>query len=187
MNVKQFSKSKNGEENLSKNFKVKEFACQDGSDKILIDLDMIQPLQTIRDIGGKVTINSAYRTVTHNKKVGGVTNSYHTKGMAFDIVSENLSTNDICDLANSLGIKGIIKYPTFVHIDDRPTKYHADNNGKRLAFGYYENNSLDYLASKGRITNKALWQEELKTNSNQKWFVIKWANDVKLLEKHGLL
>lgn len=184
MNVKQFSKSKNGNEKLSANFKVKEFACKDGTDKILIDLDMIPILQQIRDIGGKVTINSAFRTASYNKKVGGVSNSYHLKGMAFDITSEKLSLNDICNLANTLGVKGIIKYPTFVHIDGRTNKYHADNNGNKLIYGYYENTALDYLIKKGRITDKNYWLTKLKDN---KWLIIKWACDVRTLEEHGLL
>lgn len=184
MNVKQFSKSKDGNTQLSKNFKVREFACQDGTDKILIDLDMIPILQQIRDIGGRVTINSAYRTPSHNKAVGGASNSYHVKGRAFDIVSERLSTTEVCNLANTLGVKGIIKYPGFVHIDSRETKYHADNKGNLLTFGYYENTALDYLVSKGRITNKNYWIRKLNDN---KWLIIKWANDVKILEQHCLL
>lgn len=138
MNVVEFSKANDGETRLSENFKVKEFACKDGTDKILIDLDMIPILQKIRDVGGVVTINSAYRTPSHNKAVGGASNSYHVKGRAFDIVSERLSTTEVCNLANTLGVKGIIKYPDFVHIDSRDTKYHADNKGNLLTFGYYE-------------------------------------------------
>lgn len=137
-NVKQFSKSKDGNMQLSKNFKVKEFACNDGTDYILIDVDMIPILQKIRDIGGRLTINSAYRTPSHNKAVGGASNSYHVKGRAFDIVSERLSTTEVCNLANTLGVKGIIKYPSFVHIDSRDTKYHSDNKGNLLTFGYYK-------------------------------------------------
>lgn len=40
-NVQTFSRSADGEKNLSANFKVKEFACKDGSDEILIDLDLV--------------------------------------------------------------------------------------------------------------------------------------------------
>ena len=182
-NVQEFSKAKDGDKNISKNFKIKEFACQDGSDKILIDLDMIPVLQTIRDVGGRVTINSAYRTPTHNKNVGGASRSFHLYGRAFDIVSERLSTTDVCNLANSLGVKGIIKYPTFVHIDSRIDKYHADNNGKYLTYGKYEQTALDYLVSKGRITDVIYWQNRL---SSVKWLIIKWAADVAKLEANNI-
>lgn len=181
MNIAQFYKSRDGETFLTKNFQVKEFACQDGSDYILIDLDMLPILQTIRDVGGKVTINSAYRTATHNKKVGGVKNSYHLQGRAFDIVSERLNVKQICELANTLGVKGIVQYPTFVHIDSRENKYHADNKGNLLKYGRYEETALNYLVEKGRITDRQYWTERLE---QVKWLIIKWSVDVKALEKN---
>lgn len=136
-NVKKYSRSANGNTNLSDNFKVKEFRCKDGSDSILIDLEMIHILQKIRDIGGPVSINSAYRTATYNKKVGGATNSYHRYGRAFDIRCGGLKLDNICAIANTLGVKGIIRYPTFVHIDSRTSKYHASSTGARLSFSKY--------------------------------------------------
>lgn len=136
-NIKTYSKKANGDVSLSTNFKVKEFECKDGSDKILIDLEMIPILQKIRDLGGKVTIDSAYRTATYNKKVGGATNSYHLKGQAFDIKCSGLSLDNICKIAYTLGVKGIIRYPSFVHIDSRTSKYHATNLGARLSFSKY--------------------------------------------------
>lgn len=136
-NIKTYSKKKDGNISLSANFKVREFVCNDGSDKILIDLEMIPILQKIRDLGGAVTINSAYRTQSWNRKQGGATNSYHLKGRAFDIRCANLSLDNICRIANTLGVKGIIRYPTFVHIDSRTSKYHATNLGARLSFSKY--------------------------------------------------
>ena len=47
----------------------------------------------------------------------------------------NLTLDTICNVANSLGVLGIIKYPTFVHIDTRISKYHANNKGTRLSYG----------------------------------------------------
>ena len=71
MTIKAYSKKKDGNKNLSKNFKVKEFACTDGSDPIFIDTDLVNVLQKIRTHFGKsVTITSAYRTPTKNKAVG---------------------------------------------------------------------------------------------------------------------
>lgn len=183
MNIEEFSRSRDGNDYLSKNFRVSEFACKDGTDKILIDLDMIPVLQTIRDIGGRVIINSAYRTATHNKNVGGASKSYHLYGRAFDIVSEKLSVDEICELANTLGVKGIIKYPGFVHLDSRESKYHADNKGNLLNFAKAEDKALDYLVKKERITNKEYWKSELYI---AKWLIIKWAFDVKTLEKNKL-
>ena len=38
MGIKSYSLAKDGEKKLSANFRVREFACKDGSDPIMIDL-----------------------------------------------------------------------------------------------------------------------------------------------------
>lgn len=140
-NVKTYSKSKDGNLKLSENFSVKEFACKDGSDTIKIDLDLIPLIQRFRNyVETGVYFNSAYRTPSYNKKVGGATNSYHVKGQALDIPFLNsykylTSREKMCAFFNTLGVKGIIIYPTFIHVDTRTTKYHADNNGNYKTFG----------------------------------------------------
>lgn len=131
--VKEYSLSRDGEMQIAKNFKVKEFRCKDGSDKILIDTDfVVNKLQKIRDhFGAPITINSAYRTKSYNKKVGGAKSSYHMKGQAFDIVVKGHTPLEVARFAESIGITGIIQYNTFVHVDSRATKYWARNdNGK---------------------------------------------------------
>lgn len=128
--VQTYSKAKDGNKQLSENFKVKEFACKDGSDKILVDLTFVQThLQDIRSHFGKpVIVNSAYRTEAYNKKVGGAKNSYHMKGRAFDICINGVKPVEIARYAASIGIPGIIQYNAFVHVDSRDTKYWARNN-----------------------------------------------------------
>ena len=125
MGVQQFSKSRDGKIQLSENFKVKEFACKDGTDKILIDVTFVKThLQDIRTHFGKpVIINSAYRTETYNRYVGGAKNSYHMKGRAFDISIKGVSPQEIAKYAASIGVPGVIQYNTFVHVDSRDTKY----------------------------------------------------------------
>lgn len=133
MGVQQFSKSRDGKIQLSENFKVKEFACKDNSDKILIDVTFVKThLQDIRTHFGKpVIVNSAYRTESYNRYVGGAKNSYHMKGRAFDISIKGVSPQEIAKYAASIGIPGVIQYNTFVHVDSRDTKYWARNdNGK---------------------------------------------------------
>ena len=131
MSVKTYLLSKDGERNISPNFKVKEFQCKDGADTILIDADFVQKyLQKIRDyFGVAVTINSGYRTAAYNRKVGGATNSYHIKGQAFDIAVRGKTPKEVAQCAQKLGIRGIIQYNSFVHVDSRTTKYWARNNG----------------------------------------------------------
>ena len=133
MGVQQFSKSRDGKIQLSENFKVKEFACKDNSDKILIDVTFVKThLQDIRTHFGKpVIVNSAYRTEIYNRYVGGAKNSYHMKGRAFDISIKGVSPQEIAKYAASIGVPGVIQYNTFVHVDSRDTKYWARNdNGK---------------------------------------------------------
>lgn len=131
--IVEYSLSKDGSKQISKNFKIKEFRCKDGSDKILIDVDFVRDkLQKIRDyFNAPVTINSAYRNANYNSKVGGAKNSYHVKGQAFDIVVKGKTPSEVARYAKSIGILGVIQYNTFVHVDSRKTKYYArNNNGK---------------------------------------------------------
>lgn len=132
-NVKTYYASSQGNINITPNFKVKEFKCKDGTNGILIDYELVCLLQYIRDIVKKpLIINSGYRTASYNKKVGGAKNSYHIKGRAFDVSGADVSY--LCNIAYSIGIKGIIKYNTFVHIDSRDNTYHANSNGKLLKY-----------------------------------------------------
>lgn len=127
--------------NVSEHFTAKEFACKDGTSTLLLDKDILPILERFREyVEAPVTINSAYRTSSWNRKQGGASKSYHLYGRAFDIpyksTYKNLKSVDMmCKFFNSLGLKGIIKYPTFVHIDTRTSKYHATNTGTRLTFG----------------------------------------------------
>lgn len=133
MTIQTFSLKADGEKQLSENFKVKEFRCKDGSDRILIDVDFVRTkLQDIRThFGMPVTINSAYRTDTYNAKVGGAKSSYHMKGQAFDIVVKGHTPQEVARYAQSIGVKGVIQYNTFTHIDSRGVAYYArNNNGK---------------------------------------------------------
>ena len=123
--IKAYSKKKDGNKKLSANFRTKEFACQDGSDPIFIDTELVKILQKIRDHFGKeVTITSAYRTPPHNKAVGGTTYSQHLYGTAADIKVKNCSPKQVAAYAEKLlpGTGGIGIYSTFTHIDVRVTK-----------------------------------------------------------------
>lgn len=120
-----YSLKKSGNQKLSDNFKVREFKCNDGSEEVLIDRKLVALLQDIRDhFGAPVHINSAYRTSSYNKKVGGSTNSYHVKGKAADIWVEGVSPEEVAAFAESLGVKGIGLYSTFVHVDTRTAKFY---------------------------------------------------------------
>ena len=136
MGIKTYSKKSQGTLQLSENFKVREFACKDGSDTIKIDQLLVKFLQAAREhFAVPLTINSGYRTSSYNNKIGGAKKSYHVKGQAADH-----HTNGKVDLMNlakfyeSIGVPGIIVYPNsgFIHIDTRPTGYFAIDYGKTV-------------------------------------------------------
>ena len=120
-----YSKQKDGQKKLSKNFKVKEFACTDGSDPIFIAPELVEVLQKIRDhFNTPVDINSAYRTPAKNKAVGGATYSQHLYGTAADIKVRGVKPSLVAEYAEKLMSKkgGIGIYSSFVHIDVRETR-----------------------------------------------------------------
>lgn len=122
-----YSKAKDGSKKLSQNFQVKEFACKDGSDPILIAPELVTILQAIRSHFGKpVVINSAYRTPQYNarKDVGGAAQSQHCYGTAADIAISGVSPKDVAAFAETLlsGRGGIGIYAGFTHIDTREVK-----------------------------------------------------------------
>lgn len=146
MGVKTYSVKNDGSKKLSANFKVSEFKCNDGSDKVLISDELVTLLQKIRDhFGAAVVINSAYRTETYNQKVGGATHSQHVLGTAADIVISGVSPLEVAQYAEYLQPTsgGIGVYQTFTHVDVRATRSRWDNrSGKEVVVsgwpGYVE-------------------------------------------------
>ena len=125
MTIKAYSKKKDGNKKVSTNFRVKEFACTDGSDPIFVDTELVNVLQKIRTHFGKsVTITSAYRTPTKNKACGGQTYSQHLYGKAADIKVKGVTPKKVAAYAEKLlpNKGGIGVYSTFTHIDVRTTK-----------------------------------------------------------------
>lgn len=123
--VKVYSKAKEGNVKLSKNFTVKEFACSDGTDTVFVSLALVNLLQKIRDHFGKaVIINSAYRTEAHNKAIGGATYSQHKYGLAADIHINGVTPKEIAAYVETLlpSSGGIGIYKSFIHIDVRRVK-----------------------------------------------------------------
>jgi uncharacterized protein YcbK (DUF882 family) len=127
--VKVYSKAKNGSLQLSKNFRVSEFCCSDGTDTVFISMELLLVLQSIRDHFGKpVTINSAYRTEAKNKAVGGATYSQHKYGLAADIVVSGVTPLQVAQYAESLlgNAGGVGLYKSFTHVDVRSVKSRWD-------------------------------------------------------------
>lgn len=120
--VRVYSKSREGEVKLSENFRVREFACSDGSDAVFIDPELVTVLQAIRTHFGKaVTVNSGYRTPEKNAAVGGAKQSRHLYGMAADITVRGIAPAAVAKYAETLlvGRGGIGVYGSFTHVDVR--------------------------------------------------------------------
>lgn len=106
-------------------FKVKEFACKDGSAITFIDDYMVTILEILRkELGDKpIIITSGYRTPTQNAKVGGAKYSYHMRGMAVDIRVNGISAKEVAKALDKIvGSSGIIVYKSWVHFDVREGK-----------------------------------------------------------------
>lgn len=122
--INAYSKAKDGSKKLSTHFKVKEFACGDGSDAVLVAPRLVMVLQSIRShFGAAVTINSGYRTPQYNTKVGGVAHSQHCYGTAADIIVNGQKPEAVGAFARELmpdwGGVGIYSQQGFTHIDTR--------------------------------------------------------------------
>ena len=119
-----YSKAASGGKQLSAHFKVREFACGDGSDAVLVALRLVMVLETIRShFGTAVTINSGYRTPQYNKQVGGAAHSQHCYGTAADISVSGQKPETVAAFARSImpdwGGVGIYAKKGFTHIDVR--------------------------------------------------------------------
>ena len=143
MAIKVYRKGENAK--LSENFKSTEFDCNGDNccAQTSVDSELVKYLQKIRDHFGKaITINSGYRCSIHNKAVGGATSSRHTKGEAADIVVKGVDPKEVAKYAESIGIKGIGLYDTFVHIDTRDKKSFWYGHGQEYRSTFGGENSI---------------------------------------------
>jgi len=119
---------------LTENFSRSEFTCKCGCGFDDISLELVNELQTFRNLlwittgkPHKIRIESGCRCVPHNKSVGGATNSAHLYGWASDIkfgvVAVNVAAR-IAYLSTRLGISrfrgiGLYKGKKSMHLDIR--------------------------------------------------------------------
>lgn len=116
-----------------KYFTPKELACK-GTGLILVDFEAIDKLEELRDIlGVPFSPNSAYRSESHNKAVGGAKNSMHRLGRAFDIpIKGKMTRACIKVVADHVGFTGIGDYDTFVHVDTGKRRYWDMRTGDKI-------------------------------------------------------
>ena len=103
-----------------KYFTYGEFDSPDlkGSGKNMSD-ELISMLDIARKKFGKpLKINSGYRSVPHNKNVGGKPESSHLKGLAVDIACSNSTDRfKLEGILREVRFKRIGMGSTFIHVD----------------------------------------------------------------------
>ena len=103
---------------LSKNFTRKDFKCPCGCTRQMVDSELVEKLQAIRDkLGKAIKVTSGYRCITHNAAVGGSSGSKHRYGMAADWRLVDRSINPV-----ALGIISAQNIKAIVHTDTRDAK-----------------------------------------------------------------
>jgi uncharacterized protein YcbK (DUF882 family) len=118
---------------LTPNFHIREFKCNDGS-KVPEALEanvrlLATQLQALRDhIGIPIHLNSAYRTEAYNASIGGSPKSQHKLAKASDLTTQKYTPKQLATIIKKL-IKegkmmqgGVGIYPSFVHYDCRGTE-----------------------------------------------------------------
>ena len=116
-----------------RHFKVKEFACHDGSDFIKVSSKTLDCLEDFRvALGLPVIITSAYRTLYYNRvKVKSADTSQHVRGRAVDIdftdaMKKRYSSKEVVDLAISCGFTGVGYYDYYDDQGNHVNFFHLD-------------------------------------------------------------
>lgn len=124
--VKVYSLAKDGGKQISAHFKVREFACHDGSDTVFVSDELVTVLERIRTHFGKpVIVNSGYRTDAYNASTKDAARySQHKYGLAADITIQGVTPSQIAAYAETLlpNTGGIGIYKSFCHVDVRKVK-----------------------------------------------------------------
>lgn len=123
-----------------------ELACRDGTpyptewrvvrgEPLALEFEAIRAL-----VGGPIPVNSAYRTLDHNRKSKSKPTSQHVQGRALDLgLPSGLTLLEfrvvVLEVAHRPGgrVRGVGVYPngSFVHIDIRPSVRLARWSGSR--------------------------------------------------------
>lgn len=119
------------------NFSIEEMRCKDGTavpnEFTGNALHVLSQIQVLRDyLGVPIRIHSGYRTVSHNKDVGGAPASKHMRAMATDIVATGKTPAEVRTAIAKLQADGKMQtgglgsYNTFTHYDVSTPRGWAD-------------------------------------------------------------
>lgn len=119
-----FTWSKGERVQLGKYFASYEFECKCKLDSCVaqkVSLELVRRLDRLREATGIIEIHSGYRCPAHNRAVGGVRGSQHTKGMAVDCSSGPLRIEELKPHSERI-FKTIGVGKNFLHLDLRDDK-----------------------------------------------------------------
>lgn len=106
-------------------FELNEFECHCGCGSKRIDIRLVKILDDIRNhYNSPIIISSGVRCPSWNKRVGGVSNSWHLNyhNKASDIKVQGVSSSELNRYAQVLVEQGVLRYAyaidsEYVHID----------------------------------------------------------------------
>jgi uncharacterized protein YcbK (DUF882 family) len=111
---------------IAEYFSLYEFECP-CCKRVMLSPDLLTRLDHLRGVINRpIYVNSGYRCPEENRKVGGVSGSYHLRGMAADIHVKDYLLSDLLLYAQEIGFRGIGYYEkeNFLHLDVRPGPPH---------------------------------------------------------------
>lgn len=132
--VRVFSLAEDGEKYVSEHSQVKEYACNDGSDVVLIHPKLPDTFEEARKMVGPFRPNSAYRTVSYNATLPDASEfSMHCWGFAMDIPKGDSTPEELYahfdPIVGDQGGLGI--YDWGIHVDWRGEKARWDKRTKK--------------------------------------------------------
>lgn len=103
---------------IGEHFVLVEMASRDGADRVLVHDALVDLLNRLREHFDKpVTINSGYRSPSHNKRIGGASQSRHVFGLAADVTVSGVAPDKVADWIESQNPGGLGRYKNFTHVD----------------------------------------------------------------------
>lgn len=116
-------------ERMSANFTREEFACKGMNccgHSAPVSVLLVDALQELRNIVGvPLHINSGFRCITHNRRIGSRDTSQHPRGTAADVdVPDGFTVDQFAELAEEVrdfadGAIGLYYTKGFLHLDTR--------------------------------------------------------------------
>lgn len=144
MAVREYYVSTQGNQQITPHFRVEEFQCHDGTDRVLIDDDLCNTLERLFELFSlsRIDIYSGYRTPDYSVSVGGKYSDQHTKGKAADVICYDKNGLVVSPKVVCIGLEAL-KYQGGVgYISDNANTTHVDVRGYKCWFDESRNEEI---------------------------------------------